>query len=72
MNIRFHRRAVSEIDHEACQVGLGEELEGEIDAVLTMIRRFPEAAPQWKHRRDRRVAVLDRFPIHVAVSGPRR
>jgi len=68
MNIRFHRRAVSEIDHEvdyyeARQVGLGDEHEDEIDAVLTMIRRFPEAAPQWKHRRDRRVAVLDRFPF---------
>jgi len=24
---------------------------------------IPEAAPQWKHRRDRRVAVLDRFPF---------
>jgi plasmid stabilization system protein ParE len=68
MNIRFHRRAVAEIDHEvdyyeARQVGLGEALEDEIDAALTMIRRFPEAAPQWKHRRDRRVAVLDRFPF---------
>ena len=65
MNIRFHRLAVAEIDHEvdyyeSRQVGLGEELEGEIDDVLTMIGRFPEAAPQWKHRRDRRVAVLGR------------
>ena len=60
--------ATAEIDHEvdyyeARQVGLGEELEDEIDAVLTMIPRFPEAAPQWTHRRDRRVAVLDRFPF---------
>lgn len=72
MNIRFHRRAVAEIDHEvdyyeARQVGLGEELEDEIDAVLTMIRRFPEAATQWKHRRDRRVAVLDRFPFTLPL-----
>jgi plasmid stabilization system protein ParE len=41
----------------------GEELEDEIDAVVALIRRFPESAPQWKHRRDRRVAVLDRFPF---------
>jgi hypothetical protein len=52
-----HRRS------EHPEVGLGEELEDEIDAVLTMIRRFPEAAPQGKHRRDRRVAVLRRFPF---------
>jgi hypothetical protein len=53
MNVRFHRLAVAEIDHEvdyyeSRQTGLGEELEDEIDAVLSMIRRFPEAAPQWK------------------------
>ena len=77
MNVRFHRLAVAEIDHEvdyyeARQTGLGEELEDEIDTVLSMIRRFPEAAPQWKHRRDRRVAVLDRFPFtlpYQIVSG---
>jgi plasmid stabilization system protein ParE len=68
MNVRFHRLAVAEIDHEvdyyeSRETGLGEELEDEIDAVLSMIRRFPEAAPQWKHRHDRRVAVLDRFPF---------
>ena len=33
--------------------GLGEELEDEIDAVLTVIARFPKAAPQWKDRVDR-------------------
>ena len=68
MNIRFHRLAVAEIDHEvdyyeSRQAGLGDELEDEIDAVLTLLRRFPEGAPQWKHRRDRRIAVLDRFPF---------
>ena len=68
MNIRLHRLAVAEIDHEvdyyeSRQAGLGDELEDEIDAVLAMIRRFPEAAPQWKQRIDRRVAVLDRFPF---------
>ena len=68
MNVRFHRLAVAEIDHEvdyyeSRQTGLGEELEEEIDAVLAMIRQFPLAAPQWKHRLDRRVAVLDRFPF---------
>jgi toxin ParE1/3/4 len=68
MNVRLHRLAVVEIDqevdyYESRQVGLGEELEDEIDAVVTMIRRFPEAAPPWKYLRDRRVAVLDRFPF---------
>ncbi|HEX7939088.1 MAG TPA: hypothetical protein VF483_08840, partial [Gemmatimonadaceae bacterium] len=51
MNVRFHRLAVAEIDHEvdyyeSRQTGLGEELEDEIDTVLSMIRRFPEAASQ--------------------------
>lgn len=45
------------------QIGLGSGLEDEIDAVFTMILEFPEAAPQWKERSDRRVAVLDRFPF---------
>lgn len=68
MNVRFHRLAVAEIDHEvdyyeSRQGGLGEELEDEIDAVVALIRRFPRAAPPWKHRHDRRVAVLDRFPF---------
>jgi hypothetical protein len=39
------------------------ELEDELDAVLSTILRFPLAAPQWKNRVDRRVAVLDRFPF---------
>jgi hypothetical protein len=42
---------------------LGAELEDEIDAILEMILSFPAAAPQWKERPDRRVAVLDRFPF---------
>jgi hypothetical protein len=68
MKLRLHRRAVAEIDHEvdyydSREAGLGEELENEIDAVLVLIHRFPHAAPQWKHRSDRRVAVLDRFPF---------
>ena len=73
MNLRIHRLAVAEIDHEvdfyeSRQAGLGAELEDEIDAVLTLILRFPEAAPPWKTRVDRRVAVLDRRrPDH----GPR-
>jgi len=70
MNLRVHRLAVAEIDHEvdyyeSRQVGLGAELEDEIDAVFTMILEFPEAAPQWKARPDRRVAVLDRFPFTI-------
>ena len=68
MKLRFHRRAVAEIDHEvdyyeSKQAGLGNELEDEIEAVLALILRFPAAAPQWKNRSDRRVAALDRFPF---------
>jgi plasmid stabilization system protein ParE len=70
MNLRIHRLAVAEIDdevdyYEARQVGLGAELEGEIDTVLTLILRFPEVAPRWKDRANRHVAVLDRFPFTV-------
>lgn len=68
MIVRLHRLAVAEIDHEvdyyeAKQAGLGAALEDEIDAVLELISRFPQAAPQWKGRVDRRIAVLDRFPF---------
>jgi plasmid stabilization system protein ParE len=70
MNLRIHRLAVAEIDHEvdyyeSRQAGLGAELEDEIDAAFSLIRRFPEAAPQWRERPDRRVAVLDRFPFTI-------
>lgn len=85
MILRLHRLAVAEIDHEvdyyeAKQPGLGAELEDEVDSVLAMILRFPHAAPQWKTRVDRRVAVLDRllaaswnrgFPDRVPRDGPR-
>jgi plasmid stabilization system protein ParE len=77
MNVRFHRRAVAEIDHEvdyyeSRQAGLGEELEAEIEALFAMLCRFPEAAPEWKHRTDRRVALLDRFPFTLPyqIVGP--
>jgi hypothetical protein len=65
LKLRIHRLAVAEIDHEvdyyeSCSVGLGAELEDEIDAVLETILWFPRAAPQWRDRPDRRVAVLDR------------
>jgi hypothetical protein len=72
MNLRIHRLAVAEIDHEvdyyeSRQAGLGKELEDEIDAALLLILRFPEAAPQWRERPDRRVTALNhfrsRFPI---------
>ena len=68
MNLRIHRLAVAEIDHEvdyyeSRQAGLGTELENEIDAAFSLILQFPEAAPQWRERPDRRVAVLDRFPF---------
>ena len=70
MKLRIHRLAVAEIDHEvdyyeSRQEGLGTELEDELDALFEMILQFPEAAPQWKDRLDRRVAVLDRFPFMV-------
>ncbi len=73
MKLRVHRLAVTEIDHEvdhyeSYQVGLGEELEEAIDAAFEKILRFPEAAPQWKSRPDRRVAVLDRFPFTLAYQ----
>lgn len=68
MKLRIHRLAVAEIDHEvdyyeSREEGLGTELEEELDALFEMILRFPAAAPQWKDRADRRVAVLDRFPF---------
>jgi hypothetical protein len=68
VNLRIHRLAVAEIDrevdyYESHQAGLGAELEDEIDAALSLIAQFPEAAPQWRECKDRRVAVLDRFPF---------
>lgn len=68
MKLRIHRLAVAEIDHEvdyyeSCSAGLGAEFEDEIDVVLETILQFPYAAPQWRDRPDRRVAVLDRFPF---------
>ena len=46
MNLRIHRLAVAEIDHEvdyyeSRQPGLGTELENEIDAALSLILQFP-------------------------------
>lgn len=74
MTLRIHRLAVAEIDHEvdyydSRHVGLGAELEDEIDAVFATILRFPYAAPQWRNRRDRRVAVLGRFPFTVPINS---
>lgn len=73
MKLQIHRLAVVEIDHEvdyydSCRAGLGAELEDEIDAVLATILEFPHAAPQWRDRRDRRVAVLDRFPFTLVYQ----
>jgi plasmid stabilization system protein ParE len=69
-NLRIHRLAVAEIDHEvdyyeSRQPGLGTELEAEIDAAFALIRRFPEAAPPWRDRNDRRLTRLDRFPFSI-------
>jgi hypothetical protein len=68
MNLRIHRLAVAEIDHEvdyyeSREPGLGTQLEDIIDGALAFILRFPEAPPQWRHRPDRRILVLDRFPF---------
>jgi hypothetical protein len=73
LNLRIHRLAVAEIDHEvdyyeSCSVGLGVELEDEIDSLLETILQFPQAAPQWRDRPDRRVAVLDRFPFTLVYQ----
>jgi plasmid stabilization system protein ParE len=73
LKLRIHRLAVDEIDHEvdyyeSRSVGLGAELEDEIDAVLETILQFPQAAPQWRDRPDRRVAVLDRFPFTLVYQ----
>ena len=69
-NLRIHRLAVAELDHEvdyyeSLHVGLGTELEDEIDAAFSLILRFPEAAPQWRERSDQRVMVLARFPFTI-------
>lgn len=68
MNLRIHRLAVEEIDHEvdyyeSIYAGLGAELEDEIDTALDMILRVPQVGAPWKHRSDRRVFVLSRFPF---------
>lgn len=73
MNLRLHRLAVAEIDHEveyyeSRSEGLGAELEDEIDAVFTLILQFPEAAPRWKNSLRRHVAALDRFPFTIAYQ----
>jgi toxin ParE1/3/4 len=68
MNLRLHCLAVVEIDrevdyHESRVTGLGTELEDEIGDVFARILRFPRAALPWRHRTDRRVAGVDRFPF---------
>lgn len=42
--------------------------------LFSLILQFPEAAPQWRERPDRRVAVLDCFPFTIPYAGhcPRR
>lgn len=68
MNLRIHRLAVAEIDHEvdyyeSKQTGLGSELEDELDAAFELLLRFPEAGVPWKGRIDRRLFVIERFPF---------
>ena len=45
------------------KLDLGTKLENEIEAVFATIVQFPQAAPQWRTRPDRRIAVFDRFPF---------
>jgi toxin ParE1/3/4 len=76
MSLRIHRLAVVEIDreidyYESRQTGLGTELEKEIDAAFSLLVQFPEAAPQWRDRPDRRVSVLDRFPFTIPYQTTR-
>ena len=73
MKVRIHRLALAEIDHEidyyeSRSAGLGAELEDEIDDVLETIVQFPRAALQWRHRPDRRIAALDRFPFTLVYQ----
>lgn len=75
MNVRFHRLAVAEIDHEvdhyeARQTGLGEELEDEIDTVLSRSRRFPK---RLRNGNTGTIGVLpcSTLPVHAAVSDRR-
>ena len=68
MALRLHRLAVAEIDaavdwYEARRPALGTELEDEIDRLLERISHFPLAAPAWRERPNRRVAVVSRFPF---------
>lgn len=68
MTLRLHRRTVDEIDaavdwYEAQGLGLGGELEDEIDRMLALIERFPLAAGALRPAFGVRVAVLSRFPF---------
>ncbi|HEY4057388.1 MAG TPA: type II toxin-antitoxin system RelE/ParE family toxin [Kofleriaceae bacterium] len=68
MNLRLHRLAVEEIDYEvdyyeSFQSGLGTELQLAVDASLELILQFPNAGSPWKHRENRRILVLERFPF---------
>ncbi len=70
MNLRIHRLAVAEIDHEvdyyeSRETGLGTQPEDKIAAVYALLLRFPMAAPQWRNRPDRRCVVLDQFPFTI-------
>ena len=58
--------------YESRGTGLGAELEDEIDDVLEAIVQFPRAAPQWRHRPDRRIAARDRLSLYPRVSDQGR
>jgi hypothetical protein len=83
LQLRIHRLAVTEIDHEvdyceSCSVGLGAELEDEIDAVPETIIRFPQAAPNCLYRLPRVSKevrlngwVIDSAVCSLSIAGPR-
>ena len=73
MNLRLHRLAVEEIDHEvdyyeSIQPGLGVELEEEIDAALDAIVRFPRSAPPGSITPSDECSCLRGFHSHCRTS----
>lgn len=47
--------------YESQRTGLGEELDGKINALAARIARLPSAAPMWRNQPNHRIAALDRF-----------
>ena len=49
--------------YEARRVGLGQELEVEVERVLGRISALPLSGPAWRGRTGHRVIVVPRFPF---------